>query len=52
MQDIFGCDGFATDTALGKGDVFGDGFIKVMTHHKHIKMLFYRVFGKGTRGVG
>ena len=47
VENIFGCNSFASNAALGKGDVFRDGFIKVMTHHQHIKVLFYRVFGKG-----
>mmetsp|Transcript_23960 Transcript_23960/g.43736 ORF Transcript_23960/g.43736 Transcript_23960/m.43736 type:complete len:526 (-) Transcript_23960:708-2285(-) len=52
VQDIFGGDGLATDTAFGERHVLGDRFVEVVTDHEHIEMLFERVHRKGARWVG
>ena len=52
MQDILGRDGFPANAALGKGDIFGDGFVEVVTHHQHVEVFFERVHSEGPRRVG
>ena len=38
MQNIFGGDGFTANPAFGKGHVFGDGTIQMVTDHQHVQM--------------
>ena len=52
MQDVFGGNGFFADTALGKGQVFGNARVQVVADHQHVHMLVQRVDGVGHGRVG
>ena len=52
MQDVLGGDGFAPDTAFGKGHVLGDRLVEVVTDHQHVEMFFERVHREGPGRVG
>ena len=52
MQDVLGRDGFATDAAFGKGQVFGNGGVEVVAHHEHVEVLVNGVDREGARGIG
>ena len=40
MQNILRRDRFPANTGFGKGHIFGNTAIEVMTHHQHIQMFF------------
>ncbi len=52
VEDVFGGDGFASDAAVGEGDVFGDAGVEVMADHQHVEMFFDGVDGEGAGRVG
>ena len=52
MEDVFGSDGFLSNTAFGKGHVFGDVFVEVVANHEHVEVFVYGIDGVGACGVG
>ena len=38
MQDVFGRNGLFSDSAFGKGQIFGDGWVQMMANHQHVHM--------------
>ena len=52
MQNIFSGNGFLANAGIGKGHVFGNIGIKVMTDHEHIQMLVHSVHRIGPRRIG
>ena len=52
MQDILGGNRLAPDAAFGKGHVFGDRLVQMMTDHQHVQMLVHRVDRKRPRRIG
>lgn len=37
VQDIFGRHGLGANAGFGEGKIFGNGFVQMMTDHKHLK---------------
>ena len=52
MEDILGCDGLATNAALGEGNVLRNRGVEMVAHHEHIQMLVQRIDGIWARRVG
>ena len=48
MKNIFRGDRLAANAAFGKGDVFRDFRIEVVTNHEHVEMLIQRIDGERT----
>ena len=52
MENIFGSDGFAADTAFRKRNILGNGRIQMVADHKHIEMLIYGIDREWPRRIG
>src|SRR5262244_3748983 len=44
MQNIFGCDGFFANAALGEGEVLGNSRVEVMGDHHHVEGFIERIY--------
>ncbi len=51
MKNILGGNGFATNAGIGKGHVFRNIRVEVVTDHQHIEMLVNRVDRVGPRWI-
>ncbi len=52
MEDVFGGDGFAADTAFGERHVFGDARVQVVTDHQHVQVFVDGVAGERSCRIG
>src|SRR5690554_1810769 len=52
VQDVFRRDGFPADAGIGKGNVFRDVRVQVVTHHQHVQVFIDGVHGVGPCRVG
>ena len=52
VQDVFGRNGLFTDPAFGKGEIFRDRRVEMVTHHQHVEMFVDGVAGERPRRIG
>ena len=52
MQNIFSRNGFPTNAAFGKRNIFGNTGVKMVAHHQHIQMLINCIHGIGPGRIG
>src|SRR5690606_5273503 len=52
VEDVFRCDGLATDAALGEGHVLGDARVEVVADHQHVQVLVDGIAGERSGRVG